>query len=126
MIRIIIFILCVSCTSFINAQGLSQVFGAFKPQYEENSEKLKPRQCWGSTGLCWCAYDSSIPPFPSTMEIVINCPTEQQANSKQPASMKRRLKQEKVQTAIEKVWLNLKEKAAHTLEWFKGFSSLLN
>lgn len=127
MLRALLLIICIT---FINAQGLSQLFGEFKPQYEENSHKLKPQQCWGSTGLCWCAYDSSIPPFPATSMIVINCPTEEQANQKQQnfATMTegRRLHQKKVQSAIEKVWINVKEKAAKTLNWFKGFSSFLN
>lgn len=127
MLRTFIFILCIG---FINAQGLSELIGEFKPQYEKNSNKLKPQQCWGSTGLCWCAYDSSIPPFPATSQIYVNCPTEEQANTDRPnfSSMReeRRLKQKKVQTAIEKVWINLKEKAKHTLQWFKGFTPLFN
>lgn len=29
--------------------------GAYKPQCEQNGD-FKPRQCWPSTGYCWCVY----------------------------------------------------------------------
>lgn len=36
--------------------------GEFVPQ-RDASGNLLSRQCWGSTGTCWCAYDKSIQPF---------------------------------------------------------------
>lgn len=29
--------------------------GEYIPQYDENND-LKPMQCWGSVGQCWCVY----------------------------------------------------------------------
>ena len=45
--------------------------GEYRPQRDADG-KLLPRQCWGSTGTCWCAYDKLIQPFRLSEDV--NCP----------------------------------------------------
>ena len=45
--------------------------GEYRPQRDADG-KLLPRQCWGSTGTCWCAYDKLIQPF--RLSDGVDCP----------------------------------------------------
>lgn len=111
---------------------LTKMLGEFSPQYVEGTHKLKPMQCWGSTGLCWCAYDASIRPFPLSLkdEINIKCPEDE----KKPVKLKkfvkymkaRKLKREKrdEETVIAKVWGRIQNGVDKAVDWFSGFKSM--
>ena len=45
--------------------------GEYRPQRDADGNLLS-RQCWGSTGTCWCAYDKRIQPF--RLSDGVNCP----------------------------------------------------
>lgn len=111
---------------------LTKMLGEFSPQYIEGTHKLKPMQCWGSTGLCWCAYDASIKPFPFSLkdEINIRCPEHERT----PNNFKkfvnrikaRRLTREKrdEETVIAKVWGRIQNSVDKAVDWFSGFKTM--
>lgn len=120
-------LLCLASSS-----DLTKMLGQFSPQYVEGTHKLKPMQCWGSTGLCWCAYDASIKPFPLSLkdEINIKCPK----NERKTATLKkfvkyvekRKLKRKKKnkETIIAKVWGKIQNGVVKAVDWFTGFKTM--
>ncbi len=49
MFRLIIILTLMICANSV---------GEYIVQYDENGKTL-PKQCWGSTGTCWCIYGTS-------------------------------------------------------------------
>lgn len=47
------------------------IVGQFNPQRDSSGRLLK-KQCWGSTGTCWCIYGADKKPFPASVKKI--CP----------------------------------------------------
>jgi hypothetical protein len=60
MLRVILFFIYITYVISI---------GEYIPQYKDGS--LLPKQCWGSTGTCWCIHGDKTP-FKSTIDHI--CP----------------------------------------------------
>ena len=50
---------------------LMALIGEYVPQRDNNGELL-PKQCWGSTGYCWCEFTEEKKRFRNAIEI--ECP----------------------------------------------------
>ena len=115
MRSIVLFLLfCLAHSTQIN------LVGQYKPQMDEKGNLL-PKQCWSSTGLCWCVYDKGISPFPYASNVA--CPDKIVT---QYPKFKRFLKQRKLKSGyrvVNSVWEKVTSQFNKAVDWFKKFKS---